>query len=268
VFVLITYPLTEGQERGWPPWTFACLAAALPALGLFIGWERLTARRGKTPLVNLQLFGSRAFSAGTAVSLAYFAGFVGLVFVLSVYLQSGLGWSALHAGLAILPFAAGTCAAAAASDMVARRIGRGALQLGSVIVALGTLATILVIHAEGAGVSAVQLLPALLAAGIGNGLMIAPLTTIVLSAVPWREAGSASGVLSAAQRLGQGLGVAIVGVALFSSLGAGAATRAGVAREFTHGAQVASVCALAAMIVTVLLIPLLPRGGQREEWSG
>jgi MFS family permease len=269
VFVLITYPLTEGQGRGWPPWTFASLAAALPVLGLFIGWERLTARRGKTPLVNLELFGTRAFSSGTAVSLAYFAGFVGLVFVLSVYLQVGLGWSALHAGLAILPFAVGTFAGAAASDQVAQRIGRRALQLGSVIVALGTLATILLIHAEGPRVSGVQLLPALLAAGIGNGLMIAPLTTIVLSAVPWQEAGSASGVLSAAQRLGQGLGVAIVGVALFGSLGGPhAATRARVAQEFTHGAQVASLYALAAMIGTAAIIPLLPRGGQHEEWSG
>jgi EmrB/QacA subfamily drug resistance transporter len=269
VFVLITYPLTEGQGRGWPPWTFASLAAALPVLGLFIGWERLTARRGKTPLVNLELFGTRAFSSGTAVSLAYFAGFVGLVFVLSVYLQVGLGWSALHAGLAILPFAVGTFAGAAASDQVAQRIGRRALQLGSVIVALGTLATILLIHAEGPRVSGVQLLPALLAAGIGNGLMIAPLTTIVLSAVPWQEAGSASGVLSAAQRLGQGLGVAIVGVALFGSLGAPhAATRARVAQEFTHGTQVASLYVLAAMIGTAALIPLLPRGGQHEEWSG
>lgn len=271
VLVLITYPLTEGQDQGWPPWTFVCLAAALPALGLFIGWERLTARRGKAPLVNLELFGSRAFSSGTAVSLAYFAGFVGLVFVLSVYLQAGLGWSALHAGLGILPFAAGTFAGAAASDEVARRTGRGALQLGSVVVALGTLATILVIHAGGARVSAAALLPALLAAGIGNGLMIAPLTTIVLSAVPWQEAGSASGVLSAAQRLGQGLGVAIVGVALFGGLGTGAAhaaTRARVAQEFIHGAQAASLCALGAMIVTILIIPFLPRGGRREEWSG
>ena len=268
VFVLIAYPLTEGQQRGWPAWTFACLAAALPAAVLFIGWERLTARRGKTPLVNLQLFGTRAFSCGTAISLLYFAGFVGLVFVLSVYLQDGLGWSALHAGLTVLPFAAGTFAAAAASDQVAQRIGRGALQLGSVIVALGTLAVVLIIHAEGAQVSGVQLLPALLAAGVGNGLMIAPLTTIVLSGVPWQDAGSASGVISAAQRLGQGLGVAVVGVALFGSLGAAAATSAGVTREFTHGAQVASLCALAAMVVTAALVPLLPKGGHREEWSG
>ena len=270
--VLITYPLIEGQEAGWPPWTFACLASALPVLALFAWWEARVAKRGKTPLVNISLFANRSFAAGTAVSLVYFAGFIGLLFVLSLYLQIGLGWSALHAGIAILPFAVGTFAGAACSDPIASRIGRGVLQIGSVVVALATLAVILIIHAEGTGVSAVALLPALLIGGVGSGMVIAPNVEIVLSGVSWQDAGSASGVLNTSQRLGQAVGIAVIGAALFTSLGA-AATRAAtrdaagqqaLASAFTHAIQVASLYALGALVLTALLIPLLP-GKTRHE---
>lgn len=270
--VLITYPLIEGQDAGWPPWTFACLASAVPVLALFAWWEVRVARRGKAPLVSMSLFASRSFAAGTAVSLVYFAGFIGLLFVLSLYLQIGLGWPALRAGLAIVPFAAGTFAGAAFSDPVAGRIGRGVLQIGSVAVALATLAVILVIHAEGTGVSAVALLPALLIGGLGSGMVIAPNIEIVLSGVSWQDAGSASGVLNASQRLGQAIGIAVVGVALFTSLGAAGAHAAppgvpgqeALARAWTHATQVASLYALGALVLTALLVPFLPRRAPRE----
>jgi len=270
--VLITYPLIEGQDAGWPPWTFACLALAVPVLALFAWWEVGVARRGKAPLVRMSLFASRSFAAGTAVSLVYFAGFIGLLFVLSLYLQIGLGWSALHAGLAILPFAAGTFAGAAFSDPVAGRIGRGVLQIGSVTVALATLAVVLVIHAEGAGVTALALLPALLIGGLGSGMVIAPNIEIVLSGVSWQDAGSASGVLNASQRLGQAIGIAVVGVALLTSLGPagahtaphGAAGQEALARAYTHATQVASLYALGALALTALLVPFLPGRAPRE----
>lgn len=271
--LLITYPLIEGQDAGWPPWTFACLASALPVLALFAWWETRVGRRGRTPLVNISLFANRSFAAGVGVSLVYFAGFIGLLFVLSLYLQIGLGWSALHAGLTIVPFAAGTFAGAAFSDPIARRIGRGVLQIGSIAVAAATLVTILVIHAEGTGVSSADLLPALLAGGLGSGMVIAPNVEIVLSGVPWQDTGSASGVLNASQRLGQAIGVAVVGVALFISLGAearraaprGAAGEQALGRAFTHATQVASLYALGAIVLAALLIPLLPHfdGGDR-----
>lgn len=216
--VLITYPLIEGQGAGWPAWTFACMACAVPVLALFVWWERRVSRNGGTPLVKISLFSNRAFAAGSALSLVYFAGFIGLLFVLSMYVQIGLGWSALHAGLTILPFAAGTFFGAAASDQVTRRIGRGVLQIGTVVVALATIAIIAVIHAEGISVSSYDLLPALLIGGIGSGMVIAPNVAVVLAGVPWQEAGSASGVVSTAQRLGQSVGIAVVGVALFVSL--------------------------------------------------
>jgi len=220
--LLITFPLIQGQSSGWPPWTFACLGAAAPVLAAFAWWEWRAIGRGRTPLVDIRLFRNRSFAAGTGVSLAYFAGFIGLLFVLSLYLQIGLGWSALHAGLAILPFAAGTFVGGAVSDQLARRLGRGVLLAGAATVAVCTAAVILIIHQQGASVSSLALLPALLVGGVGSGLVIAPSVDVVLSGVSWQDAGSASGVLGASQRLGQAIGIAVAGVALFGSLAAGA----------------------------------------------
>lgn len=224
--LLITFPLIQGQSSGWPPWTFACLGAAAPVLAGFAWWEWRAIRHGQTPLVDIRLFRNRSFAAGTGVSLAYFAGFIGLLFVLSLYLQIGLGWSALHAGLAILPFAAGTFVGGAVSDQLARRLGRGVLLAGAAIVAVCTAAVILIIHQQGASVSGLMLLPALLIGGVGSGLVIAPSVDVVLSGVSWQDAGSASGVLGASQRLGQAIGIAVAGVALFGSLAASASQAA------------------------------------------
>jgi len=273
--LLITYPLIQGPSVDWRPWTFGCLAAAPLVAGGFVLWERLLVSRGKTPLVNVSLFANRSFAAGTGVSLVYFAGFIGLLFVLSLYLQIGLGFSALRAGLTILPFAAGTFFGAAFSDQVAKRIGRGVLILGSAVVALGIAAVIGVIHAEGPALAGVQLLPALLIGGLGSGLVIAANVDVVLSGIPWQDAGSASGVLNASQRLGQAIGVAVVGVAFFGSLGtlvpgtsssaaAAGAAREVVARAFGHAVQVASLYALGAVLLTLALVFLLPKPQRKE----
>ena len=333
--LLITVPLIEGQGAGWPLWTFACLALALPVLVLFVLWERSVATNGSTPLVNIALFASTSFAAGTGASLVYFAGFIGFLFALSLYLQIGLGWSAIEAGLTILPFAAGTFVGAAVSDRVTSQIGRGVLQVGSTMAAMSTLAVVLLIHAEGAAVTGTHLVPVLLVGSIGSGLVIAPNVDVVLSGVPWQDAGSASGVLNTSQRLGQAVGIAVVGVALFASIGTGAATaasqagselrqqlssaglisqvndadiarftacleaqlgssdptsrapgcprgggsdpiseafanaaRGALAQDFTLAVQVASVYAVAAMVVTVLLSSLLPRRTVHQAWSG
>jgi EmrB/QacA subfamily drug resistance transporter len=223
--LLISVPLIEGRAEGWPLWTFLSLAAAIPVMALFALWEARLLRLGKDPLVDIRLFRNRSFSVGVAIGLFYFAGFIGLIFALSLYLQIGLGLSALTAGLTLLPFAAGSFAGSAASDTVAARIGTWVVLLGAGMVIAGILLALTTIRLRGIAISGWDLLPSLLVAGIGSGFVIAPNVDIVLAGVPWQDAGAASGVLNTAQRLGNALGVAIVGVALFGSL----ATNAGPA---------------------------------------
>jgi EmrB/QacA subfamily drug resistance transporter len=238
--LLLTYPLIEGRSLNWPVWTFVSMAASVPVMALFVLWEVKRERRNQPPLVSMGLFRHRAFSAGVGLSVTYFAGFIGLLFALSLYLQVGLGKSALSAGLALLPFPVGSLVGATLSDSVTRKIGRWVLTIGSGLLMIGIVGIVLTIHYEGS--SALQLLPAMVVGGFGSGMVIAPSTEIVLAGVPWQEAGSASGVLSAAQRLGQAAGIAIIGIVLFSVLGAHAKTSvASVAPQLSHNLAAAHV---------------------------
>ena len=205
------------------------LALAVPVLAGFAAWEVARVRRGRAPLVDVRLFANRSFTAGVGIGLAYFAGFISLLFVLSLHLQIGLGRSALAAGLTLLPFALGTFAGAAVSDPLAHRLGRRVLHFGTAIAMACIAGLIVAIHRDGGGISALDLLPWLGLCGIGSGLVIAPNVEIVLAGVPRRDAGAASGVLNTAQRLGQALGIAVVGVVLFGALGSGAAHAAATA---------------------------------------
>ncbi len=220
--LLVTVPLIEGRALGWPRWTWLSLTAAAPVFALFAWWEARQLRLGRDPLIDIQLFRNRAFAVGVAIGLTYFAGFIGLIFALSLYLQIGLGMPALSAGLTLLPFAAGTFIGSALSHQVARRLGKWVILLGSGLVMAAILGIIATIRAFGIAVTGGELLPALLVGGIGSGFVIAPNVDTVLEGVPRQDAGAAGGVLNTAQRLGQALGVAIVGVALFGSLAASA----------------------------------------------
>lgn len=257
-FLLLTFPLVQGRAAGWPLWAFLCLAASIPTLVGFVLWEGRLARRGGDPLVDVGLLRNRAFVAGTGISLSYFAGFIGLVFVLSLYLQIGLGRTALATGLILLPFAAGSFVGASFSDRVAARLGRWVLLLGSGMVIAGIAGVVVAIRLAGTSITGTELLPSLLVAGVGSGLVIAPNVDVVLSAVPWQQAGTASGVLNAAQRLGNALGVAVVGLVLFGTL----EDRGG----WSIAVQLAALCALGAVFVSFLLVFLLPRRkpGSRE----
>ena len=168
------------------------------------------------------MFRWRAFTAGTGLALTYFAGFTSVFFSLSLWLQLGLGRTALAAGLTILPFAVGDLVGSSFSNVAARRLGPAVLQVGTAMAAVGFGGTLATIHLDGPAVPGVLLLPSLAFAGIGTGLTIAPNTNIVLARVPVRSAGAAGGMLSTAQRVGTAIGIAVVGVLLFGSLATGA----------------------------------------------
>jgi len=101
--------------------------------------------------------------------------------------------------------------------------------------------------------------PGLAVAGIGNGLVIAPVTTVVLAGVDWRDAGAASGVLNTAQRVGQALGTALLGLALFTALSAALTGGATPLAAYTRATELALLGALAAAAVTFALVFALPR---------
>jgi MFS family permease len=214
--IVLLVPLVEAQQwSGWAKWLL--IPAALALLAGFVLWER----RQSDPAVSLSLFSRRSFSLGTALALCYFGGFTALFFIFTLYLQNGLGRSALIAGLAITPFAAGSAVAAAVGGRLVERSGRTLVACGIAGVAVGLCGALIAVHAvSGPGVAWATAAPLLLA-GVGSGLVIAPNQTITLSEVPVSEASTAAGVLQTAQRIGSAIGVAAVGAVFFGALPGG-----------------------------------------------
>ncbi|HEX9358498.1 MAG TPA: MFS transporter, partial [Streptosporangiaceae bacterium] len=217
--LLLLYPLVQGRQLGWPAWTYVSMALCLPLLAAFAWYERVKGRRDGSPLVPLSLFADRAFSAGMGVAVTFFLGIASFGLVLTLFLQLGLGFSPLHAGLTFLPFSAGVLVSSAAAARLAPRFGRGVTMAGALVIAAGMAVLIATVHHYGVAVTTGDLVPGLVAAGLGLGAVIAPLADIVLAGVPHRDAGSASGVFNTGLQVGNSIGIALIGVVFFGMLG-------------------------------------------------
>jgi len=216
---LLVYPLVEGQSSGWPLWTYACLALSPMVLAIFVLYERQLGA-GAFPLVQLSLFRIQAFRVGVLISALFLAGIPAFFFTLSLVLQVGLQYTPLHAGLTVIPFSIGSALASAFSARVAGKLGKTTIAVGSFILVAGILGVILTLHLRHEDVTSFDLIPAFFVSGLGLGTVIAPLLNVILSGVPGRDAGSASGVLSTFQQVGGAVGIAVIGVVFFALLSA------------------------------------------------
>ncbi len=215
--LLLVFPLVQGRELGWPWWAWAMMALSVPVFGAFQRYQRRLHRLGRSPLIEPSLLAKQRFTAGLLVGLIFFAGLMGLTLILSVYLQLGLGFSPLRAGLTQSPWAFGTAVGAVAGHVLSARFGgRRLLVGGTAVLAAGVVALLVTLTVADGPVSSMALLPSLLVLGIGMGCSMAPYFDIVLAAVDEHEVGSASGTLTAAQQVGGAIGVAALGTAFFA----------------------------------------------------
>jgi EmrB/QacA subfamily drug resistance transporter len=254
--VAIAYPLLEGRSLGWPVWTWALLAGGLAGLAALAVVEDHRRCGDVAPLLRPRLLRIPAFSAGLAVQLAFSAGLQGFFLVFALWIQTGMGFTPLGAGLTALAFSVGSFLLAPASVPLAQRYGRLVLAGGGVLMALGTLAVMIGARHVGSGSDPWPVVPGLVVAGVGLSLLIIPLVNVVLAAVPREVAGGAGGIFSTAQQLGGALGVAIVGAVFFSQLQSHSFTTA-----FQHAVPV--VAALFAAAAALALV--LPRTAVGEE---
>jgi MFS family permease len=208
-------------------------------------------------VLNLSLFRLRSFWLGCLMILLYFAGFTSIFFISTLYLQSGLRYSALLAGLTITPFAMGSGFAAGVGGRLVGRFGRPLVALGLATVAVGLGGTALAVHqVSGRGVGWAMLAP-LLVAGLGSGLVIAPNQTLTLSEVPVHTAGSAGGTLQTSQRVGSAIGIAAVGSVFFAQVGGD-----GWRTAYDHGLIVSIAFVVAALAVALVDLFLRPRAAR------
>lgn len=253
--VAVLLPLIEGRDHGWPLWTWASFAAAGLVLCAFALYQRRVAARGGSPLVHPELFAQRAFGAGLATIVLFYATVASFFLVLALELQEGRGLDALDSGLVFGFEGLGFFITTMTAPLLVDRLGRQALALGALVRAVALLALYAAVGHAGAHGSLAWIAAALVLDGAGMGLVMGPMITIVLADVAPRHAGAASGVLASAQQVGNALGVALIGVVFFGALDAGHAVPAAFRTSLLFLA-VGSVAVAA-------LIQALPRGGAR-----
>jgi EmrB/QacA subfamily drug resistance transporter len=248
--ILLVFPLIQGREYGWPWWTFTMMAASILFLIAFAWQQKHRDRAGLAPLVTPSVFSHRGFSGGMVFLMLFFGGFSGVLLCSTLFLQIGQGFTPIHAALCTVPMTVGLVVGSATSGgYLGPKYGRLTLQIGVVVSAVGWILLVIALQSTGT-IGFVDLMPGLFVAGLGFGLIVAPMFDIVLASVTEEETGSGSGVLNAGQQLSASVGVAVLGTIFFDAI---------VGGNFHHALSRVLIVQFAVMIVLLVISPLLPR---------
>jgi EmrB/QacA subfamily drug resistance transporter len=223
--------LVEGGSWGWTSGIVLGLVLVFLVTGVaFIAVER----RSRGPMIDLDLFRSRAFSAGLASVVFAFAGLFTATFLLPFLLQEGSGFTPLEAGLLLVPIPIATALVAPFSGAISDRVGqRLPASLGMAVMVAGFVS----LTQLPPGFAVLDLVWRLALIGIGHGLFMSPNSSAVLGAVPRTRLGTASGVLAQTRIDGQAIGIALSGAVVAARLPGHLAEVAGrVTPEAAHGA--------------------------------
>jgi EmrB/QacA subfamily drug resistance transporter len=250
----LVWGLVRGNAAGWGSLeVVGALAAGALLVAAFIAWER----RAKDALIPISLFRSRAFSAGNLAIFAVFGSLFAEVYFFSQFLQTGLGYDVLDAGLALIPWTGTFLVIGPIAGAMADRIGERPLMVsGLLIQAAGTIWIALIASPD---LSYGQFVIPVVIAGSGISLAIPAAQNSVLGTVAQEDVGKAAGTNSFMRELGGVFGIAIA-VAAFAGAGSYASPQAFV-DGFAPAAWTAGVLAL----IGVVAGSFLPGRGQESD---
>jgi len=248
---LLVAPLTFGAERGWPAWTWACIAGSPVALWAFFRWQRMRAQRGLAPLIAPTLFGKAGFVRGNLMALAFYGNNAALFLALPLLVQEGFGRSALASGLLFAPLALGFSVTAACAGHLVARHGSRLVLLGSLLLLLGYAVLAAAVALPAPDDDLRRLLPGVLLAGIGMGFVQPGINYMSVQDVDGHEVGSASGLLNTSFELGYALGTIGAGIVFLQPLAAGTPHPGALHAAFGRTLLLASIL--------VLVVALLAR---------
>ncbi|MQY06499.1 MFS transporter [Actinomadura macrotermitis] len=212
--LLLVFTLIKAPDAGWDTArTIGGLAGAFAVLAVFL----LNERRARHPLLPLSIFRIRGLAAADVTQLIAMAGFLAMFFFLSLYMENVLGYSPLQTGAAYLPLCAGVGIAAGVTAQLIPRTGTRPLIIAGLLIAAAGLYLLSRVPVDGTYLA--DLLPGLLVASAGLGLVFVAVTTAANAGVPVEQAGLAASLINASQQLG-----GAVGLAVFSALAAARTT--------------------------------------------
>jgi len=247
VFGSLTFGIIEGPAAGWT--SPAVLAAFGLATAALLGLLLVEPRR-RDPLIDPRFFRSIPFSGATVIAICGFACLGLFLFLNTLYLQEGLGFSPLTAGLLTLPMAVMTIVVSPFSGRVvgARGPRIPLVTAGIFIMACGALLT----QVPATPVYGL-LIPAYLAFGIGIGVLNPPITNAAVSGMPGAQAGVAGAVASTSRQLGVTVGVAVAGAIAGGGAGAGALVPAELVAHSHAGWWVMLGCGAAILLLAFVV---------------
>jgi EmrB/QacA subfamily drug resistance transporter len=201
----VVYGIVRGNDAGWDSLeVIGSLALGILLLGAFIAWES----RAAAPLLPLRLFRDRSFSVANVVGLIYSFGIFGSIFILIQFMQVVQGYSPLEAGVLTMPWTMAPMVVAPLAGLIAPRLGTRLLIVVGLV--LQTIAIFWIAATMSPTVQYLDMLPAFIFAGIGMGLVFAPLSTTVLATMSQEDNAKASGTNSTLREVGVALGIAVL----------------------------------------------------------
>src|SRR6059036_2951355 len=231
----VLFGLIEGQTYGWlvPNQDFSAgvftwstanplslplvsMITGIVLLGIFTFYEIRRARKGLVPLFDFSLLRYKGFRYGLFTVTIVAMGEFGAVFIISIFLQTVKGLSAINAGLTFLPMAISVFIFAPIAGVLATRFGpKWIITTGMILEAIALFSLSQIISVDN---PVYYLYPILVIYGAGVGLAISQLTSTVLQSIPWQKAGVGSGANNTVRQIGSAFGIAVIGAVLVAQI--------------------------------------------------
>jgi EmrB/QacA subfamily drug resistance transporter len=249
----LVYGFVEAGNKGWAsPNSYVFMAVGVALLGLFVAIEKHTAH----PLVRFSIFRSRSITGANLAMLTFYMAAIGVWFFLALYLQEVKGYSALKAGIAVLPLNLTLATTATLSSKWISRFGpKPVAALGALFMA-GGLFWFHFMTVTGSYVSVV--LGPLILMGLGIGLVMVALTVGAVSGVADGDAGLVSGIFNTVSQVGAAIGLAILTTIsttqTLHALRHGASATAALNKGFADAVLIAAGFSVAALAFVVFVL--------------
>jgi EmrB/QacA subfamily drug resistance transporter len=251
--MFLVYGLTQSTNNGWTSGrTIGALVAAAVLIAAFLFIEA----RSRSPLVPLSFFRKRTPTGANIIGFGLGTMIFGVFFMLSLYMQQVLGYSAMQTGVGYLAVALTAVVAAGASQALVTKLGvKPVLMSGMVLLGLG-LAFFSQVSVGGSYVG--DLLPGFLLIGVGMGFSFVPISIAALAGITSTEAGLASGLINTSQQIGGALGIAILATVSTTRtdnlLANGTERAAALTGGFSIAFWVAAAFAVVSLVATIALL--------------